>query len=105
MLVKGASYRDRDYAFGQVMLTLRTKIGLTQAGLADFLGVSRRTVGDWEAGNKYPNAEHLNEFITLPSSIMPFQLGWRHRRRMPCGTPLTRRFCSMKRGLVGCSPV
>ncbi|HXQ37885.1 MAG TPA: NB-ARC domain-containing protein, partial [Anaerolineales bacterium] len=63
--MKGSSYRDRDYAFGQTMLTLRTKIGLTQTGLADFLGVSRRTVGDWEAGNKYPNAEHLSEFIAL----------------------------------------
>ncbi|HEX9616526.1 MAG TPA: helix-turn-helix domain-containing protein [Anaerolineales bacterium] len=48
--MKGSSYRDRDYAFGQAMLTLRTRIGLTQAGLASFLGVSRRAVGDWEAG-------------------------------------------------------
>ena len=75
MLVKGASYRDRDYAFGQVMLTLRTKIGLTQTGLADFLGVSRRTVGDWEAGNKYPNAEHLSEFITLAIKHHAFRAG------------------------------
>ena len=75
MLVKGASYRDRDYAFGQVMLTLRTKIGLTQTGLADLLGVSRRTVGDWEAGNKYPNAEHLSEFITLAIEHHAFPVG------------------------------
>jgi len=27
------------------MLTLRTSIGLTQAGLADLLGVSRKAVG------------------------------------------------------------
>ncbi len=59
------SYRDRDYAFGQVMLTLRTAIGLTQAGLADYLGVSRRAVGEWEAGNKYPKPEHLKRFISL----------------------------------------
>ena len=31
------------------MLTLRTSIGLTQAGLADLLGVSRKAVGGWEA--------------------------------------------------------
>ena len=36
------SYRERDYAFGQAMLTLRSSIGLTQAGLAELLGVSRR---------------------------------------------------------------
>ena len=73
--MKGSSYRDRDYAFGQTMLTLRTKIGLTQTGLADYLGVSRRTVGDWEAGNKYPNAEHLSEFIALVIEHQAFPVG------------------------------
>jgi hypothetical protein len=29
--MKGSSYRERDYAFGQLMLTLRTKLELTQA--------------------------------------------------------------------------
>jgi predicted ATPase/transcriptional regulator with XRE-family HTH domain len=47
------------------MLSLRTTIGLTQSGLAEYLGVSRRSVGDWEAGNNYPKAEHLKRFIEL----------------------------------------
>src|SRR6185503_12134226 len=47
------------------MLALRAKIGLTQAGLANLLGVSRRAVADWEAGNSYPKAEHLKQLITL----------------------------------------
>src|SRR6202048_329528 len=34
MLMKRSSYGEQDYAFGQAMLTLRTTIGLTQAGLA-----------------------------------------------------------------------
>ncbi len=59
------SYRERDYAFGQQLLTLRTAIGLTQSGLAEYLGVSRQAVGDWEAGSSYPKAEHLKAFITL----------------------------------------
>ena len=59
------SYRERDYTFGQVMLKLRTSIGLTQAGLADLLGVSRRAVGEWEAGSNYPKAEHLQHFLAL----------------------------------------
>lgn len=58
-------YRERDYRFGQRMLTWRSKIGLTQAGLADFLGLSRRAVGDWEAGSSYPKADHLKKFIRL----------------------------------------
>ena len=48
--MKGSSYGERDYAFGQRILTLRTQIGLTQAGLADLLGLSRRAVAQWEAG-------------------------------------------------------
>ncbi|GHO50457.1 NB-ARC domain-containing protein [Ktedonospora formicarum] len=58
-------YRERDYAFGQMMLTLRTTTGFTQAGLAEVLGVSRRAVAEWEAGSSYPKAEHLKRFIEL----------------------------------------
>src|SRR5438105_10174213 len=63
--MKRFSYRERDYAFGQAMLTLRTTIGLTQAGLADLLGVSRKAVGEWEAGGSYPKAHHLQQVIRL----------------------------------------
>src|SRR5438270_63785 len=64
-LVKSYSYHERDYAFGQLMLTLRTTIGLTQAGLAERLHVHRRAVAGWEAGSSYPKADHLKELITL----------------------------------------
>src|SRR5438128_6184606 len=63
--MKRSSYGERDYAFGQTMLTLRTAIGLTQAGLAEFLGVSRKAVGGWESGGSYPKAEHLKALLTL----------------------------------------
>ncbi len=63
--VKRSSYGERDYAFGQLMLTLRTSIGLTQAGLAGLLGISRRAVGEWESGSSYPKAEHLKHLIAL----------------------------------------
>src|SRR2546430_4720965 len=58
-------YRERDYAFGQRILTLRTSIGLTQAGLAELLHVSRRAVGEWELGSSYPKAQHLQQVMTL----------------------------------------
>src|SRR5438874_4793284 len=64
-LVKSYSYRERDYAFAQLMLTLRTTIGLTQAGLGERLGVSRRAVAEWEGGLNYPKAERLKAFIAL----------------------------------------
>ena len=63
--MKRYSYGERDHAFGQTMLTLRTSMGLTQAGVANKLGVSRRAVGEWEAGSAYPKAEHLKHLLTL----------------------------------------
>ena len=44
--MKRYPYSERDYTFGQLMLTLRTTIGLTQAGLGERLGVSRRAVAE-----------------------------------------------------------
>src|SRR4051794_31477392 len=52
-------YRERDYAFGQVMMTLRTAMNLTQVELAQSLGVSRGAVLGWEAGSSYPKAKSL----------------------------------------------
>src|SRR5436190_11638278 len=74
-LVKRYSYSERDYAFGQIMLSLRTNIGLTQAGLGDLLGVSRRAVAQWEAGLSYPIAERLKQLIALGVQKQAFTSG------------------------------
>src|SRR6202035_2489405 len=74
-LVKRYSYHEQDYAFGQLMLTLRTTIGLTQASLAELLQVHRRAVAGWEAGSSYPKAEHLKELITLAVQQKAFPAG------------------------------
>src|SRR2546425_5244363 len=73
--MKRFSYSERDYAFGQIMLTLRTTIGLTQAGLGDLLGVSRRAVARWEAGSSYPTVERLKQLITLGVQQQAFPAG------------------------------
>ena len=57
------------------MLGLRARIGLTQTGLANFLGISRRAVGDWESGSTYPKTEHLKQFISLAIDHQAFQDG------------------------------
>ena len=44
-LVRRSAYGERDYAFGQLILTLHSAIGLTQAGLSAHLGISKRAVG------------------------------------------------------------
>src|SRR5690348_10144416 len=74
-LVKNYSYEERDYAFGQLVLTLRTTIGLTQAGLGERLGVSRRAVAEWEGGLSYPKAERLHQLIALGVRASAFAAG------------------------------
>src|SRR5579859_149718 len=73
--VKRYAYGERDYDFGQLMLTLRTTIGLTQAGLAKHLGVSRRAVAEWEGGLSYPKVERLKALITLGVQQQAFAAG------------------------------
>jgi transcriptional regulator with XRE-family HTH domain len=70
---KTSRYGERDYAFGQAMLTLRTSIGLTQAVLADLLQVSRRA--EWEAGSSYPKAGNLKQIIALEVQQQAFASG------------------------------
>src|SRR2546421_6840684 len=73
--MKGSSSRERDYAFGQVMLTLRTRLELTQTELADLLGVTRRAVIDWEGGLTYPKADHLKQFVALATQRQAWPFG------------------------------
>jgi WD40 repeat protein/transcriptional regulator with XRE-family HTH domain len=58
-------YRERDYAFGNLCLTLRTRIGVAQGELALLLKASERTIQAWEAGESYPKVDRLKRFIEL----------------------------------------
>src|SRR5258708_3444918 len=73
--MKRSFYGEADYTFGQAMLTLRTSIGLTQAGLAELLGVSRRAIGKWEAGRSYPKASHLKALLAFAIGQRAFPAG------------------------------
>jgi len=75
MLMKGVPHRNRDYAFGEAILALRLKIGLTQAGLAHLLGISRRALGAWEAGSSYPKIEQLKKLVALGIEQHAFSTG------------------------------
>jgi len=68
-------YGERDYAYGQAMVTLRTAIGLTQVELAQVLGVSRGAVLGWEGGINYPKAISLKRFIALCVQQQAFAAG------------------------------
>src|SRR5205085_3930983 len=54
---------------------LRTAIGLSQVGLAEWLGASRRAVADWEGGSSYPKTERLKQLITLGMQQHAFPAG------------------------------
>ena len=73
--MKRFPYGEPDYAFGQLMLTLRTHMGLTQASLAQQLRVSRRAVSTWELGSNYPATAHLKELIVLGMRASAFPAG------------------------------
>lgn len=82
-------YRDRDYHFGQQILSLRTASNLTQSGLADLLGISRQAVVGWESGASYPSPQHLKHLIALYLQHNAFHRGqeaeeiralWQHAR-------------------------
>src|SRR5262249_55045247 len=73
--MKSVSYNGRDYASGQAMLRLRRAVDLTQAELADIVGVSRSAVGKWERGSSYPICEHLKQMIELGVKQQAFPVG------------------------------
>src|SRR5258708_23633953 len=73
--MKRSFYGEADYAFGQAMLTLRTSIGLTHAGLAQLLGVSRRAIGKCEAGGACPKASQLNVLLAFAGLQRAFPSG------------------------------
>ena len=47
-------------SFGQRIKTLRTEKGLSQQQLADLIYVTRKTVGNWETGNRIPDITMLS---------------------------------------------
>ncbi|EFH89829.1 NB-ARC domain-containing protein [Ktedonobacter racemifer] len=69
------SHRERDYVFGQRMLALRTGIGLTQEGLAARLGITRKAIGRWEAGETYPITAHLQVLLAFAHQQRAFPAG------------------------------
>lgn len=47
-------------SFGQMIRSLRMNLNLTQQELADRMFVSRKTIGNWESGNRLPDISMLS---------------------------------------------
>src|SRR5262245_52621060 len=58
-------YKLKDNRFGLLALTLRERVGLTQAQIATAVGVSERSIQQWEAGVAYPAIANLKRFIEV----------------------------------------
>ena len=69
------TYRDLSYESGKAIHRLRNRIGLTQAGLAEHLGVSPRTIREWEAGGSYLKTERLKALVVLAIEYRAFPQG------------------------------
>ena len=68
-------YTTKNYTFGLLLLTLREKAGLTQAAVAELLGVSEKAVYNWEAGSDYPTGVNLKKLLEMYLSKNVFTLG------------------------------
>jgi len=59
------AHHDLDDPFASHFVTLRTTMGLTQAALAEQLGVTERAIQRWEGGTRTPKADTLKAFLVL----------------------------------------
>src|SRR5581483_7032607 len=58
-------YKLKDGRFGLLALSLRGRVGLTQVQVATAVGVSERSIQQWEAGTAYPAVANLKKFIEV----------------------------------------
>ena len=67
--------KERDDAFGRSLLTIRTRLGLTQVSMAEMVGISPQTMMVWEAGTSYPNVKSLRRVIEFAIQQHAFSSG------------------------------
>jgi WD40 repeat protein/transcriptional regulator with XRE-family HTH domain len=73
------SYKQRAYAVGELLVTLRTRGKFTQTQLADHIGVNRRSIQNWEIGATYPNEDALRRLIATFLEHRVFTSGIEHQ--------------------------
>ena len=64
---------DGQYSFSDNLRKIREKRGLSQAEVADGVGVSQRTVSAWELNERYPTTDRvydLANFFKIPISAL-----------------------------------
>ena len=71
----GMMESKRENTFGKRLRAARESAGLSQAFVAEKLGVSRQAVGQWETGETSPNPEALTTLADLYDASVDELLG------------------------------
>jgi transcriptional regulator with XRE-family HTH domain len=58
-------YKFRDYESGIILQTYRNRARLKQLDLAELVGVSEKTIQNWEAGTTYPKTDALQKLLEV----------------------------------------
>ena len=56
---------ESNKTFGDILYTLRTERGITQIQLANKIGVSRHSIGNYEQNRREPNIETLTKLANV----------------------------------------
>src|SRR2546429_8454920 len=58
-------YKQRDFHFAHLLVTLRRRAGSTQEEVARQCGLADKSIRNWEGGSNYPTEAHLQNLIAL----------------------------------------
>lgn len=72
-----------DYAFGNKILELRTQLKLSQAELAEMLGVIDKAVSNWETGKSKPTTNVIRKLSAISDINVNELLSMRDKERQP----------------------
>jgi len=75
IMTSNQRHPSENYALGQHLLTLRSRVKLTQAELAARIGLHRRSIQKWESGETYPSADNLRALIKVLLDLGVFTRG------------------------------
>jgi transcriptional regulator with XRE-family HTH domain len=59
----------------EILKTLRSEKGISQASLASLLGLSQQAIAKWETGNSEPDSDMLNKLASFFSVSVDYLLG------------------------------
>ena len=97
-MTRSYKYSERDYSFGQTMITLRVTLDMTQVDLAAFLACRVAPCRDGKAGSAIPSRSISSNSLNCASSVPLFMAGVKRKRSTRSGRPRSRKYALTKPG-------